>query len=325
MLKKGKVVAIAMLISVVLATAPLMFLAHGQLQSAPAEQVVALAERASQHVQALIDMVEADEDALDKIGAAGLSEEWADNVALFSTGLEYLEDAKESLVGSDDRGAVGSAVDALKVFRDVYRAFHILLVDAGIQKGDLIEKQGLLEAIVRELQRIDKLREILSDNVAEDILGLLDSAYGLLNDGKRLLLEGDAAGARAKYIEAKENIAEVYQYLKSEAEESNEWRLRVYCEGLQERIRERFRQGREQGIDLTRVLQSYGYQSENQYMTALQNSIQRAQSGQDLGEVVRNCRQISQMVQQMDQALNQEIGRHQGQNGSGPGGSGNRP
>ena len=65
-----------MLVSVILAATPAMFLAQGQIQAAPAEQLVSLAERASQQVQNLIDMINANDTALEQIDAVGLTEQF---------------------------------------------------------------------------------------------------------------------------------------------------------------------------------------------------------------------------------------------------------
>jgi len=319
MLKKINVATIAILVSIILATTPAMLLAQGQIQTAPAQQIVTLAEKAAQQVQNLIDMIKADQDALAQIQTAGLTYEFNENVTLFSTGLIYLEAAQTALANSENQDAVDSTVEALNVFREVYRSVHSILQATDLQKGDLIENQGLLEAITRQLQKIDNLREILPDGTPQEILELLDNSQGLLNEARALLLDGDVTAARSAFLEAKQDISSVYLYLKEQAEESTTWRLSNYCQGVQERIRERFRYGRDQGVDFTSVLQSYGYQSESQFMEALHNRIQTAQGEQDFYIALQDCQAVSRMVQQMEQSLNQEIGRHQAQNG--PGGS----
>jgi hypothetical protein len=241
-------------------------------------------------------------------------------VSLFETGLGNLEAAQTALANSEYQNAVDSAVEALSVFREVYSSIHVILQAAEFQKGDLIENQGLLEAITREQQRIDRLRGILPVDAPQDIFDNLDATSGLLSEAKTLLLDGDVDAAKSTVLKAKENISEVYNYLKEQAVDSNTWRLNNYCEQAQERIRERFRYGQDQGIDFTSVLQSYGYQTESQFLEALQNRAQTAQGEQNFNIALQDCEAVSQMVQQMEQSLNQEIGRHQAQNG--PGGSG---
>ena len=319
---KRRIAALIMLTSIALTMAPAMFYAQGQIQTTQAQQLVDLADRAAQQVQNLIDMIKANDTALAQIDAVGLTDVFEGNVTLYETeGLNNLTAAQDALAASDYEAAVDYAFNALKVFREVYSSIHVILESADLQKGHLIENQGLLEAITRELQRIDRLGEILPAETPQEIFALLEDAKGSLNEARTLLLEGDATAARSTFLEAKHSISEIYQYLKVEAEESDTWRLRDYCEGLQQRIQERFRYGQEQGIDVTGVLQSQGYQSETQYMTALETSIQTAESAQSFGEAMQNCQIVSQMVQQMEQVLNQEINQHQGQYGSGGSGS----
>jgi len=323
MLKKTKVAAIAILASIILATTPAMLLAQGQVQTAPAKQMVTLAVRAAQQIQNLIDMINANEDALAQIDAVSLTDEFDANVTLYEIdGLKNLADAQEALTNSKYEDAVDSAVEALGIFREVYSSIHVIMKAADLQRDDLIENQGLLEAITREQLRIDRLREILPVDAPQDIFDTLDAATGLLSEAKTLLLDGDVDAAKSTLLKAKENISEVYDYLKEQAVDSNTWRLNNYCEQAQERIRERFRYGQNQGIDFTSVLQSYGYQTESQFLEALQNRAQKAQGEQNFNIALQDCEAINQMVQQMEQALNQEFSRKQGQNGSSPGGSG---
>jgi len=321
MLKKSKVTVIAILISLILATTPALLLAQGQIQTSHSQQIVTLTEKAAQQVQNLIGQINADEDLLTQIEAFSLTSAFDENVALFSDGLSNLEAAKAALANSEYEESVDFAVKALSVFREVYSAIHVILETTGLQNGDLIENQGLLEAITRDLQRINPLREILPDGTPKEILDLLDDSEELLNEARTLLFDGDVTVARSAFLEAKKGISEVYHYLKEQAEESNTWRLNNYCQGVQERIRERFRYGQNQGVDFTSVLQYYGYQTESQFMEALQTRIQTAQGEPDFKIAIQDCEAFSQMVQQMEQSLNQEIGRYQAQNG--PGGSDN--
>jgi hypothetical protein len=318
MLKKTKVAAIAILASIILATNPAMLLAQGQTQTSPEQQIVTLAERAAQQIQNLIDMINANEDALAQIDTVGLTDEFDANVTLYEIdGLKNLADAQEALTNSKYEDAADSAVEALSIFREVYSSIHIIMKAADLQRDDLIENQGLLEAITREQQRIDRLREILPVDAPQDIFDNLDATSGLLSEAKTLLLDGDVGAAKSTFLEAKENLSEVYDYLKEQAVDSNTWRLSNYCEQAQERIRERFRYGQDQGIDFTSVLQSYGYQTESQFIEALQNQAQRAQGEQNFNIALQYCEAVSQMVQQMEQSVNQEIGRHQAQKGPG--------
>jgi tetratricopeptide (TPR) repeat protein len=327
MMKKRQLAVLAMVVSVIMAAAPVsaIFYGQGQIQATPAEELVELADRAEQQVKNLIDLVYANETALQKIEDVGLLDALEGNVTLYNQGVGNLTAAHNALEIADYEGAVDYATEALSIFREVFSSIHMILEDAGLQKGHLVDNQGLLEAITRQLQRIDRLREILPEDAPEDIKQLLDDAEALLDiDAARaLLLEGNANEVISNLQEAKELISQVYDYLKEQAEESNAWRIGDYCERVRERIRERFRYGNQTGIDFTAVLESLGYQSENQFMETLENMIQTAQGKTgDFKNALQDLDAIGQMVQEMDQALTQEMNRHQGGNGSAGGGGG---
>jgi tetratricopeptide (TPR) repeat protein len=327
MMKKRQLAVLAMVVSVIMAAAPVsaIFYGQGQIQATPAEELVELADRAEQQVKNLIDLVYANETALQKIEDVGLIDELESNVTLYDEGVGNLTAAYDALEIADYEGAVDYATEALSIFREVFSSIHMILEDAGLQKGHLVDNQGLLEAITRQLQRIDRLREILPEDAPEDIKQLLDDAEALLDiDAARaLLLEGKATEVISNLQEAKELISQVYDYLKEQAEESNAWRIDGYCERVRERIRERFRYGNQTGIDFTDVLESLGYQSENQFMETLENMIQTAQGKKgDFKNALQDLDAIGQMVQEMDQALTQEMNRHQNGYGSGSNSSG---
>jgi len=330
MMKKRQLVVLAMLVSIIMTTAPASALLYGQgqIQESLSEKLVDVADKAEQKVKNIIDLIYANETALQKIEEVGLVEELEGNVTLFGEGVASLTGAYDSLEISDYDIAADYATESLSVFREVYSFIHVILEAAGLQKGYVVDNQGLLEVVMHESQRIDYLREILPEYAPDDIKQLLDDAEYLLDIEavRTLLLEGKETEVRSNLQDVKQLISQVYQYLKEEAEYSNTWRILSYCERVQERIRERFRAGTQAGIDFTSVLQSFGYQSETQFMETLQNMIQTAQGKTDnFKNALQDLEAIGNMVQEMDQALNQEIQRHQGGSGSAGGDGGNGP
>jgi tetratricopeptide (TPR) repeat protein len=327
MMQKKQLIALAMLVSVMMAAAPASAVLYGQaqIQATPAEELVDLAEKAEQQVQNLIDLVYSNETALQKIEDTGLLDQLESNVTLFDEGEVNLASAYEALDAADYDAAVDYATEALSVFREVFSSIHVILEAAGLQKGQLVDNQGLLEAMTRQLQRIDRLREILPEDAPDEVKQLLDDAEALLDvdPARALLLEGKSSEVLSSLQEAKLLISQVYDYLKTQAEESNTWRIEGYCERVRERIRERFQQGSQMGIDFTDVLESMGYQSENQFMETLQNMTQTAQGETgDFKKALQDLDVIGQMVQQMDQALMQKMNQHQGGNGQAGGDGG---
>jgi hypothetical protein len=316
---------LAMLASVIMTVVPVSAI-FGQVQATPAEQLVAVADKAEQQVKNLIDLVYENETALGKIEEVGLLDELEQNVTLYDEGVGNLTAAHDALDAEDYEGAVDYATEALRVFRAVFSSIHTILKDAGLQQCELVDCDGLLDAMERQLERIDRLREILPEDAPEEIKQMLDDAEALLDidAAKALLFDGKTTEVRDILFEAKTLIAQVHDYLKEEAEGLNAWRIDGYCERVRERIRERFMSGNQSGIDFTDVLKSFGYQSENQFMEELENRIQAAKgkSG-DFQNVLQDLEEIGQMVQEMDQAMAQKMNQHMNGYGSDGGSSGN--
>jgi hypothetical protein len=295
---------------------PTLLLVNGQENITVEENMVTLAEQAGNRVQSLITAVYADDNATAKIQNVSLSLQFEGNVTLYQNdGLEKLADAKEALLKSNYELASDNALNALAVFREVYGSLQEILQIAGLQETAIINNQGLMDAINRELLRLSIIQN-LPLNASQETLTQFETANNSLLQAKVALQDGKYEKAQSLYLEAKQNITQIFQYLKTQAEESNTWRLSGYCEIVQQRIQERFRYGSQNGIDFTETIHSLGYQSENQFMQALQNNIQNAQSQSDIKKAIEECLTIDHMVQQMEQALNQEINSQQGPNSS---------
>ena len=82
MLKKSKVTIIAILATIILTTTPAMLVAQGQIQTASSQQILTLADKAAQQTQNLINMINADQNALAQIQTAGLTYEFKENATL---------------------------------------------------------------------------------------------------------------------------------------------------------------------------------------------------------------------------------------------------
>ena len=90
-MSKRQLVVLVMVVSVIMMAAPVsaMF-GQGQVQATPAEQLVAVADKAEQKVNDLIDLVYANESALDKIEEVGLLDALEKNVTLYGEGVGNL-------------------------------------------------------------------------------------------------------------------------------------------------------------------------------------------------------------------------------------------
>ena len=306
-----------------------------------ADRIVEIANEAQDRVMDLVALVEADPSAMDLIILAGLDEQFYDNVLLCveqgtlvneipapenGTGWTYLYDANQSLLAGDYEDAIDNAKDALTIFRDVLRAINVILVDSGVETVELLDSLDTLalqEAIERSLDRIAKLRDILSPQA--EIVTKLDTAEDLLNEAKDELLPDNIEGAKANLREANILINEVCQYLKQVAQELNPSRIRDYCEEAERyrhRLGERFGQAGTEGFDINGFLQTYGYQSEDDFMARFQEMIENAKGTEDLEDVLEDLEEIGRIIREMDGTLTQEMGRHRAGHGQGEAGSG---
>lgn len=321
---KTKAAAFTLLIILVCSTIPALLLVNGQGNKTVEENMVRIAEKAGNQISSLIATINLDANAATKIESANLAEQFQNNITLYeTTGLTRLSEAKEALANYEYNQAADLSLEALTIFRTVYNSLQNIIKEADIQIETSDSNQEVLAAIQRELLRIEALQNPLPEDTPQSIITLLEDANNTLLQAKTELQNSKDEEAKNLYLEAKQDISQVYQYLKETAEYSNVWRLSDYCEGLQERTRERFRYGKEQNIDLTTVLASLGYQSETEFMNALSNQIQNAKNQQDIQNAIQQCQTLSQLVQNMENAVNQEINRHHGQQGvSGNGGSG---
>ena len=205
MMRKRQLVLLAILGSVLILAAPVSAIfGQGQVQATSTEQLVEVADKAEQQVKNLIDLVYANDSALDAMEDVGLFDELEGNVTLYDEGVGNLVAAHDALNLEDYENAVDYATNALSIFREVFSSIHVILEDAGLQKCELVDCQGLLDAMTRQLERIDRLRELLPEDAPEEIVQLLDDAEALLDVDatKALLLEGKTTEVRDTLQEA---------------------------------------------------------------------------------------------------------------------------
>ena len=321
-----KAIVVTLLLLLFCAMLPIV-LVNGQVNKSIEENMINLATQTGNQIQNLITKVTSDEQAMAKIEKVGLSQQFESTLTLYQKeGLDKLAAAKEALADSNYDSAGDLALQALTTFKKVYISLNEILESADLTDHALIRNQEIMDAINRQLTKINALENLIDQNATEQISSL-EAAKNNLLEAKNALSNGNYEQAQTLYQKAKESITQIYQYLKTQAQDSNIWRLDGYCEKLQQQVRERFQYGNQNGVDFTSSLQALGYQSQNQLMQELQNKVTNAQSQTDIENVIQECLALNQMVQNMDQALDQAISHQIGPNpfneGNGPGGSGN--
>ncbi len=319
-MKTSKIAIAIILVAIVAMAAPASAaIYYGQSESDRAEKIVEVAENAGEKVENLIALVYVNDTAIDMIKTATLFDELEGNVTLFDYGTANVTAAYEALDAEDYEGAIANASQALEIFREVFRSINIILDYSDVQKGQLIDAQGLLVAMQRALDRIDRIRELLDEDATE-ALELLDNATIYLDiDTARLwLLDGKVTETAYNLTQANSLISEAHQFLKDQAEECNSWRINNYLgqmDRARERCRERGQNAGYEGVDVDSVLKSVGYQNMTEFLQTIQNMTSNAQGKNDIEDVIDDLREIGRTIREMDQALTQEIGQHRAQHG----------
>ena len=330
MVKASKLAIVIILAAIIVMAAPVsaaMF--HGQSESAKAEKIVELADKAGQKVENLIALVYVNETVLEAIETATLLDELVGNETLFDEGTANVTAAYAALEAEDYEGATANATQALEIFREVFKSINLILYESDVQKGQIIDGQGLLVAMQRALERIELLRELLPEDATE-ALELLDNAtiYLDLDTARLWLLDGNVTETAYNLTQANHLISDAHRYLKTQAEHGNLNRIRNYLH-VMERFRGRFRERLElagtEGINVDDVLQSFGYENATQFEEAFQNMTENAQENiAEIKNTIMEMKQFGQTMKEMDKALTQEIKQNQAQHGSGQG-NGNKP
>jgi uncharacterized membrane protein YgcG len=289
-------------------------LAQPSLESR-ADRIIEVAEGASQKVGDLIDLIYANESALEKIDQKDLTLAFQANVTLHEEGVEKVGVADSLRNSGDFEGAIGNATEALSLFREVYKSVSLILLESDVKLGKVIGVVELEEAIERAQEKVDELKELISENssIYEKLIDAEDyitEAFEFLSDN---LEESKASLRQANIL-----ISEVCSYLKELAQELNPQRIWDYCEGAykyRERFRERFGQAWDEGFNVNGFLEGFGYANEDDFLSKFQEMIQKAQEYEDVEDVLEDLQEIGNLIREMESNFSQEMDRHRGQHG----------
>lgn len=193
------------------------------------EKFIEIAEKAEEKAEKLLYLI------LSSKVAEKLDQTKIDEVkAKFNLGVEKLDNAKDNLLNENLEYAIGNATEAFQIFREVFKALHSMLGEAGYGLGDVINASGLITAMDRALQRIERLREIIPED-SQEINKLLNEAEGYLNIEKaiKLLSQGKINETAHRLAEANKLIAQAHKLLKNKAQQLNVKRLKSFINAIE--------------------------------------------------------------------------------------------
>ena len=317
-----RIATLILLATILVATASPLTTISAYIQSpeTKAENYVELADKTQERVQDLIHLIRANATALETIEQAGLMDELEGNESLFNQGVGNLTLAYSALEAGDYQAAVANATNALTIFRQVFVALHAILSDSGVTKGGLVDAQGLIEAMERNLERVMVLKQL---NLTTEAQAKLNNAVAYLNieTARVWLQEGRVTEVVANMTQAKRLINEACLSFKEQARAMLRTRMRNCLNGLEQardRIMEKLQFAQNQGYNVTEMLQQMGYQSMEQFQQQLQAMIDEAEQNMGQTNAIQNMNRIGQMLRETDHSLTMHMHQHQG-NGDGQG------
>jgi hypothetical protein len=278
-------------------------------------RIIDVAEGASEKVGELIELIYANETALEKIELEGLTLAFEGNVSLYYEGVEKVEVANSLRELGDFEDATGNATEAMAIFREVYKSIHLILWKSEVRLDKDVDIEELEEAILRSQEKVDELKELISEDTSiyEKLVeaeNYLIEAFEFLSDN----IEESISSLRQASI----LINEISLYLKELAQDLNSQRIWDYCEGAyqyRERFRERFGQAWDEGFDVNGFLESFGYTNEEDFLNQFWEMIQNAQKSSEVEDVFEDLEEIGRIIRDIDDSFNQEMGRHRAQHG----------
>ena len=342
-MKRTKFAIAAILIIVVAMVAPASAFITAQNIETKAERMVYIAYDVQETIMGIVTRVEINATAYDMLLAADLDEFFyanvslcvADGTTLNKTEITVIGDgeawilldaANVSLYAGEYEDAIDGAWDSLEIFRDVLRSINGMLIDSGIETGEILDAQLLQEALDRSQDRITQLQDLIAD---EELLGNLTDAKNLLDEAQAALGLDELEDAKYALIEANSIISYVCRQLRTIAQELNPGRISSYiahARQSKEQFQERFGHAWDENINVDALAQMFGYANEQDFMDVLWGIIESAENEkmnkEAIKEVIQNLKDLGQMIKNMDKALAQEYVNHGKGQGHGLAGSG---
>jgi len=226
----GKHIITVLLALLVLVPASASYAQNQDGKGKQVEKFIELAERAKEKIELLINITYANATAIGTITDAGFFDELEANVTDFNDAAQNITNAYACLEQDPPNyeGATANITYAFGVFRDVFKAVKTILAESGVEKGQLLDGQGLIQAIERALERIEALEQI--EELPVEVEWLLGNATLYLNVTKAIewLQLGMVNQTAHNLTQANKLISEAHKALKKTAGEMNTNRIRNY-------------------------------------------------------------------------------------------------
>jgi tetratricopeptide (TPR) repeat protein len=272
-----------------------------------AKQIVKVAEMALFRVESFINSTLQNTNVTARLESLGLVDSLNKNISLLGQAKSLLLEAKADLETGNYTGAIMEAMEAMRLCKDIFKNVHEILEQAGVKaesERPEIQAQGLLVAVNRSIERINRIKAVLPED-ASDIRKLLDEASSLLNITKikQLLSEGKVAEAAHILAEANKLIAQAFMLLKSKAEERLAERAEKFRVGIGRQIDEIA--GKINTTELNEMLHELNFKTIDglkDFVREIVNQAKEYLKAGKIGEALERLREISRKIKEFTKA-----------------------
>lgn len=279
--KMKKVIAIAipiLLVLSVLGASPVMAgvqSSPGSTDSVLAKKILDMTDNAKLRVEALLGQIRSNSTLMSNQTISNAISSLIDNTSgAFANGTKSLQGAHDSFSKGNYTETVRLSLEAMRIFREIYAE----LVQLTGNVEDNLQAQGLLIAMNCALERLQKMKEALSDlsTTIEAAENNLTEAENLLNitEASLLLQQGNVSAVAHRIAEANRLMNQATQALKFTAQERIQAKVDQYLQKLErnrERIMERLNAT---GVNATELFTEFGYQNMGEFNQAM-NSLRQ--------------------------------------------------
>ncbi|RJS90727.1 hypothetical protein CW705_05475 [Candidatus Bathyarchaeota archaeon] len=280
-----------------------------------AQKLLISANRTANRIEIYIERIYSNESLIGNLTEAGLLDDLEGNVTLFEDAKELLKEASEEIESNNYEDAIDKIIEAMKIFREVFVALHKIIEDYVAPVRNQMIAQGLIVAMQRALERIERIRTLAPED-NENITELLEETEQLLDieAAKKMLAEGNVTAVAHNLAEANKLIGQAYQLLKKEAANRVWARVNTYIKGMMkayQRIMIKIAIAKKIGINVSAILEDLGYHNETEFKEALLNMTMTVRSkAKELRNVLFELHKISQAFWRMNSALVKHVYQH---------------
>ncbi|MEM3885720.1 MAG: hypothetical protein QXO82_01420 [Candidatus Methanomethylicia archaeon] len=272
------------------------------------ENMINIAEKAKIRVESLIATVESNSTLITLISNAGLSDDFNGNKTLFETGISLLNNAKIAYNSGDYVLALNYTIQALDLFRMVFRNIHVIVCKAGgcLEREDVLKAEGLIVAMNRTRERIRNMYEI--EGLPEAVIEILSKAESYLDItvARKLLAEGNVSGVAHRLAEAEKLVSEAFSMIKSKAEEKVSERIEKFIVKFNETFEKVLSKAESLGVNATKVLNMFGLKGVEDIYVMKNDFVNRIKSYIKLGQFEKAINEMNKAREKIDE-INREM------------------